>query len=167
MSSPSLGLEFPSRCTAKLWIPLPPRCLPKICHAVNVWHSFPVDFIIWLSRRESVCVFRTRIPSLKKHLPWSLGWRSHIMVTFCGRKEPRKQDSKWSVLVCICATISQALLMGIAQDYGVFLPVIMNEFYSSREHTGIGLAFIYSDWRGHHVVYVYVFVNLNEFDGDL
>ena len=67
------------------------------------------------------------------------------MVTFCGRKEPRKQDSKWSVLVCICATISQALLMGIAQDFGVFLPVIMNEFYSSREHIGIGLAFIYSD----------------------
>ena len=57
--------------------------------------------------------------------------------------------------------------MGLAQDFGVFLPVIMNEFYSSRQHTGIGLAFIYSDWRGHHVVYVYIFVNLNEFDGDL
>ncbi|XP_073247572.1 monocarboxylate transporter 10-like [Porites lutea] len=76
------------------------------------------------------------------------------MVTFCGRKGPCKQDSKWSVLVCICATISQALLMGIAQDFGVFLPVIMNEFYSSREHTawigsiGIALTFFLSPLTG-------------------
>ena len=49
----------------------------------------------------------------------------------------RKQDSRWSNVVCLCATLSQALIMGIAQgSFGVFLPVIMEEFDSSRGETG-------------------------------
>lgn len=49
----------------------------------------------------------------------------------------RKQDSCWSNVVCLCATLSQAFIMGIAQgSFGVFLPVIMEEFDSSRGETG-------------------------------
>lgn len=56
---------------------------------------------------------------------------------FCrGRGNPRKQDSRWSYVVCLCATLSQALIMGIAQGFGIFLPVIMDEFNTSREYTG-------------------------------
>ncbi|KAJ7330745.1 hypothetical protein OS493_021674 [Desmophyllum pertusum] len=55
---------------------------------------------------------------------------------FCrGRGNPRKQDSRWSYVVCLCATLSQALIMGIAQGFGIFLPVSMDEFNTSREYT--------------------------------
>ncbi|KAL9954143.1 hypothetical protein ACROYT_G041642 [Oculina patagonica] len=55
---------------------------------------------------------------------------------FCfGRGSSRKQDSLWSNVVCLCATLSQVLVMGIGQGFGVFLPVIMDEFNTSREYT--------------------------------
>lgn len=49
----------------------------------------------------------------------------------------RKQDSCWSNVVCLCATLSQAFIMGIAQgSFGILLPVIMEELDSSRGETG-------------------------------
>lgn len=53
-------------------------------------------------------------------------------------------------VVCLCATLSQALIMGIAQGFGVFVPVLMDEFNSSREHTG--KLFVYVQIRNLHTV---------------
>ncbi|CAH3140465.1 unnamed protein product [Pocillopora meandrina] len=53
----------------------------------------------------------------------------------CGPESPRKKDSLWSNVVCLCASLSQVLVMGICQGFGVFLPAIMDEFHTSREFT--------------------------------
>ena len=54
----------------------------------------------------------------------------------CCVKATHQQDSQWSVVVCICATICQVLVVGILRSFGVLFPVLMAEFESSRERTG-------------------------------
>lgn len=54
----------------------------------------------------------------------------------CGPESPREKDSLWSNVVCLCASLSQVLVMGICQGFGVFLPAIMDDFHTSREFTG-------------------------------
>ena len=52
-------------------------------------------------------------------------------------KRPKQQDDCWSYVICFCATLSQALIMGIALGtFGVLLPVIMQQFNSGRGQTG-------------------------------
>ena len=49
----------------------------------------------------------------------------------------RQQDSGWSYLVCACATLCQAANMGLVMSFGVLFPVIMKQFNSSRQETGM------------------------------
>ena len=55
---------------------------------------------------------------------------------FCGSQIARRVDSRWSWLVCFCATFSQTVNIGIVATFGVVFPVIMERFDSSRERTG-------------------------------
>ena len=45
-------------------------------------------------------------------------------------------DSRWSWLVCVCATVMIALMFGISLNFGVLFPVLMDYFQESRERTG-------------------------------
>ena len=48
----------------------------------------------------------------------------------------RQQDSLWSWVVCISATICNALGLGFAVSFGVLLPVLMDYFGETSERTG-------------------------------
>ena len=45
-------------------------------------------------------------------------------------------DSRWSWLVCVCATVMIALMFGISLNFGFLFPVLMDYFQESRERTG-------------------------------
>ena len=45
-------------------------------------------------------------------------------------------DSRWSWLVCVCATVMIAFMFGISLNFGVLFPVLMDYFQESRERTG-------------------------------
>ena len=49
---------------------------------------------------------------------------------------PRKRDSLWSWLVCVCATMTWLASLGFLFSFGIFLPVFMDYFNASRETTG-------------------------------
>ena len=55
----------------------------------------------------------------------------------CGKRQvPHRLDSRWSWLVCFCATFSQTVNIGIVTTFGVLFPVIIERFGSSRERIG-------------------------------
>ena len=54
----------------------------------------------------------------------------------CCVKARHQQDSKWSLVVCICATLSQVMVLGIMRGFGVLFPVLMAKFETNREKTG-------------------------------
>ena len=54
----------------------------------------------------------------------------------CCVKARHQQDSKWSLVVCICATLSQVMVLGIMRSFGVLFPVLMAKFETNREKTG-------------------------------
>ena len=54
----------------------------------------------------------------------------------CCLKATHKQDSRWSLVVCISATFTQIINMGILRSSGVLFPVLMQEFGTTRERTG-------------------------------
>lgn len=56
-----------------------------------------------------------------------------ISQLFCSTGPPRKRDSLWSWLVCACATMTWISSLGFLFSFGVFLPVFMDYFKSSRE----------------------------------
>ena len=51
----------------------------------------------------------------------------------CCVKARHQQDSKWSLVVCICATLSQVMVLGIMRSFGVLFPVLMAKFETNRE----------------------------------
>lgn len=53
----------------------------------------------------------------------------------CCVKARHQQDSKWSLVVCICATLSQVMVLGIMRSFGVLFPVLMAKFETNREKT--------------------------------
>ena len=54
----------------------------------------------------------------------------------CCLKATHKQDSRWSLVVCISATFTQIINMGILRSSGVLFPVLMQEFGTTRKRTG-------------------------------
>ena len=71
-----------------------------------------------------------------------------MTLKICGEGQvPHRLDSRWSWLVCFCATFSQTVNIGIVATFGVVFPVIMEQFRSSRERTG-------------ELIYVIVLTNL-------
>lgn len=58
-----------------------------------------------------------------------------ISIFNCCVKATHQQDSRWSLVVCICATLCQVLVVGILRSFGVLFPVLMAEFETSRERT--------------------------------
>ena len=60
-----------------------------------------------------------------------------LLLTEENRGMCRKEiDSRWSWLVCVCATVMIALMFGISLNFGVLFPVLMDYFQESRERTG-------------------------------
>ncbi|PFX21885.1 monocarboxylate transporter 10-like [Stylophora pistillata] len=53
----------------------------------------------------------------------------------CCVKARHQQDSKWSFVVCVCAIVTQVMVLGIMRSFGVLFPVLMAEFETSREKT--------------------------------
>ncbi|XP_067026083.1 monocarboxylate transporter 10-like isoform X1 [Acropora muricata] len=60
-----------------------------------------------------------------------------ISSDLCPDNRPRKQDSLWSWLVCVCATLSWISSHGILFSYAVLLPVFMDYFGASREFAAL------------------------------
>lgn len=56
--------------------------------------------------------------------------------TQCNSICRKELDSRWSWLVCLCATLNVALLFGVSLNFGVLFPVLMDYFQESRERTG-------------------------------
>ena len=54
-------------------------------------------------------------------------WRSRV----------HPQDGVWSWLVCFCASLEAAIVIGLAMSFGALLPSLMKHFNSGRERTGI------------------------------
>lgn len=52
-------------------------------------------------------------------------------------RESRLPDTRWSWVVCISATLNNLLHFGVAQSFGVFLPVLSDHFKVGRERTGL------------------------------
>ena len=62
----------------------------------------------------------------------------------------RQQDSRWSYLVCACATFCQAINMGLLYGFGVLFPTIIKRFNSSRQETGVfylSICQLYENWK--------------------
>ena len=59
-----------------------------------------------------------------------------IFQLFSLNGSPRKRDSLWSWLVCACATMTWVASLGFLFSFGIFLPVFMDYFNTSREITG-------------------------------
>jgi len=55
---------------------------------------------------------------------------------FGSTSHPRQPESKWSWLVCAAGSFAWALSFGMVNSYAVVMPVMMNQFRSSREATG-------------------------------
>ncbi|XP_074631618.1 monocarboxylate transporter 10-like [Acropora palmata] len=56
-----------------------------------------------------------------------------MAILFSISSSPRKPDSLWSWLVCVCATVSWISSLGFLYSYAIFLPVFMDYFNASRE----------------------------------
>lgn len=59
-----------------------------------------------------------------------------ICQLFCSTGPPRERDSLYSWLVCVCATMTWVGSLGALFSFGIFLPVFMDYFNTSRETTG-------------------------------
>ncbi|XP_028519032.1 monocarboxylate transporter 13 isoform X2 [Exaiptasia diaphana] len=57
------------------------------------------------------------------------------LVCCTSSKTPRKPDSCWSWLACAAGTIAWAMGFGVVNCYAVVMPVVMDQFNSSREAT--------------------------------
>ena len=64
------------------------------------------------------------------------------MAPSCPWRGERQQDSCYSWVVCVSATLSTAVTLGFLTSFGVFYPVLLDYFKESKDKTGINQVMI-------------------------